>query len=186
MGILLAFAPFIAFAVIERLFGATPGLLSGVAASAVLVARDTLAKGGGAKLLEVGTLLLFSALAIYSMFASPDWSILGVRLCVDAGLLLIVILSLAMGRPFTVQYAREQVPRELWSSPEFIRTNAVITSVWGLAFAIVVGADLVMLFVPELPMRHSIVVTVLALVGAFKFSAWYPDRDRARPQRPVI
>lgn len=186
MGILLAFSPFIAFAVVERLVGPTPGLLAGVAASALLVGRDVVSARGSAKLLEIGTLLLFSALALYSLFAAPNWSILGVRLCVDAGLLLIVIASLAIGRPFTSQYAREQVPAELWSSPEFIRTNTVITSVWAGAFAVLVAADLLMLLRADVPLRVGIVITVLALAGAFKFSAWYPQRRRALEPQPEL
>lgn len=186
MGILLAFSPFIAFAVVERLIGTTPGLLAGVAASALLVGRDFVSARSNVKLLEIGTLLLFSALACYSLFATPNWSIIGVRLCVDAGLLLIVVLSLAIGRPFTLQYAREQVPCALWSSPEFIRTNTVITAVWALAFAILVGADLLMLFRADVPLRVGIVITVLALAGAFKFSAWYPQRRRALDPQPDL
>jgi hypothetical protein len=37
----------------------------------------------------------------------------GVRLRVDAGLLLIVLITLLVGKPFTLQYAREQVPQDL-------------------------------------------------------------------------
>ena len=177
MGILLAFAPHVSFAVVKRPFGATAGLLSGMAASALLVARDALTRGG-AELLEVGTLLLFSALVLYSLLDATSWSILGVRLC-DACLLLIVITSVAAGCP-SLPSTREQVSAEFRSRPEFIRTNTVIASVRTLAFAVVVGADLFVLFVPELPMRHSIVITVLALIGAFGFSAGYPGRGSAR------
>ena len=100
------------------------------------------------------------------------------RLRVDAGLLLIVLTSIALRRPFTLQYARESVPREFWDSPEFLRTNDVISAVWALAFAVMVAADLVMLYMPEIPQRAGIVATILALVGAVKFTGWYPDRRR--------
>jgi hypothetical protein len=40
MGILLAFAPFIAFALVDRLIGATEGLIAGAAVSAALLLRD--------------------------------------------------------------------------------------------------------------------------------------------------
>jgi hypothetical protein len=43
-----------------------------------------------------------------------------------------------------------------------------------------VAADLVLTFAPSVPPRVGIVATVLALVGAFKFTAWYPERVRAR------
>ena len=68
---------------------------------------------------------------------------------------------------------------ELWRSPEFLRTNDVITAVWALAFAALVIADIVLLYVPELPPRFGIIVSILALVGAVKFTAWYPERRSA-------
>ena len=147
--------------------------------SAALLLRDWLSPNRSPKLLEIGTAALFGALALYTLMAHPAWSIMGVRLVVDAGLLLIVVVSIAIRQPFTLQYAREQVPQALWTSREFIRTNDVITAVWALAFAVLVAADVVLLTMPDLPPRFGIIATVLALVGAFKFTGWYPNRAAA-------
>jgi len=89
-----------------------------------------------------------------------------------------VLVSLALRQPFTLQYAREQVPPELWGSPRFVRANYIITAVWAAAFAVLVIADLVLLYLPQVPHRVGIVATILALVGAFKFTSWYPNRKR--------
>jgi hypothetical protein len=40
-------------------------------------------------------------LAIYAVLAGQTWSAISVRLRVDAGLLLMVVVSAAIGRPFT-------------------------------------------------------------------------------------
>ena len=178
MGILLAFAPFLAFALIDRLSGPTEGLIAGAVVSAALLLRD-LIQGRTAKVLEIGTAILFGGLALYALLGRPSWSVVGVRLVVDAGLLLIVLASLVMRRPFTLQYARERVAPELWGEPEFVRTNYVITAVWALAFAVIVVAELVLLYVPDIPPHAGIVAIVLALVGAVKFTGWYPERRRA-------
>ena len=180
MNILLAFAPFIAFAVIDRLVGPSAGLIAGSLVSAALVARDAIAAGRSAKILEIGSLVLFGGLALLSLFGLGAGSIIGVRLCVDAGLLVIVLASMTIGRPFTLQYAREQVAPAFWSSPRFVKTNYVITGVWALAFLLIVVADLVLLYAPELPPRVGVLIIVAALVGAVKFTAWYPDRIAAR------
>lgn len=129
MGIMLAFAPFIVFAIVDRLVGSTDGLVAGAVVSAALLLRDWLTPGRSAKVLEIGTLLLFGGLALYALLGGANWSIVGVRLRVDAGLLAIVLISMAIGRPFTMQYAREEVAPEFWDSPEFRRTNYVITGV---------------------------------------------------------
>ena len=53
-------------------------------------------------------MFLFGGLAVYALLGGPAWTVIGVRLRVDAGLLLIVLASMAVGRPFTLQYARER------------------------------------------------------------------------------
>lgn len=179
MGILLAFAPFIVFIVVERLVVVTTGLISAAAIAAFLLLRGVLTHKS-LKVLELGTLILFGGLAIYAKLANPTWSIIAVRLRVDAGLLLVVLLSLALRKPFTLQYAREQASPEIWSSPQFIRTNYIITAVWATAFAIMVIAEAAILYMPGLPKRVGIIVTVLAIYGAFRFTDSYPKRVRQR------
>jgi hypothetical protein len=175
---LLAFAPFIAFAALDRLVGPVEGMFVAFAVSAALLIRDW-SQGRGAKVLEIGTAALFGALGCYALLANPAWSLWGVRLVVDSGLLLIVLVSIAIRQPFTLQYARERVAENVQRSGEFVRTNYVITGVWALAFAIMAAADLAMIWMPDLPARFGIIATVLALFGAFKFTGWYPERRRA-------
>ena len=59
----------------------------------------------------------------------------------------------------------------------------VVTAVWALAFAVMVAADCLLLYAPDVPPRIGIVVTILAIVSAFKFTSWYPDRVRSQPVR---
>ena len=90
MTLLLAFAPFIAFVVIERLVSVPEGLGAGAIVAAALLARDLVTPGRAIKLLEIGTVLLFGALTVYALSNDVQWSIAAVRLRVDAGLMLIV------------------------------------------------------------------------------------------------
>ncbi len=103
MGMLLALAPFIVFAVIDRLVGVSPGLLAAAAVSAALLLRDWITPNRSPKILEIGTMILFGSLALYSVFGGPTGSILSVRLSVDTGLLLIVLVSMCIRRPFTLR-----------------------------------------------------------------------------------
>ncbi len=180
MGILLAFTPFIVFAVLDRIVGPAEALGAGAAVSAALIVRDLVASGRSVKILEAGTFVLFAGLALYTLMSGVTWSVIGVRLCVDAGLLLVVLASMAAGSPFTLQYARDQVAPEFWNRPEFLRTNYVITGAWALAFAVMVLAELALLYLPGLPPRAGVAVIVLALVGAVKFTGWYPEREKRR------
>jgi hypothetical protein len=177
MQILLAFAPFLVFAVVDRLAGSTPGLIAGAVFALLLLGRDWLIQKRTPKILDIGTSVLFCGLAVFFLLGRPTWSVIGVRLCVDIGLFLIVLISLAVGKPFTLQYAREMVGRELWNNPEFRRTNFVISSVWALAFAVMVLAEFAILFL-QLPQRAGVITIILTLVGAVKFTGWYPDHRR--------
>ena len=176
MGILIAFAPFIVFAIVDRLVGSSAGLIAGAATSLILTTWDFVSRGRSAKILEIGTFVLFAGLAIYTYVAQPAWSVIGVRLLVDTGLFLIVLVSMVIGKPFTLQYARETVDPQYWDRPEFIHTNYVITAAWALAFAVMVLAELALLYLPGMSHRFGVVVIIVALIAAVKFTGWYPER----------
>jgi hypothetical protein len=142
-----------------------------------LIGREILI-GHSAKILEVGTCILFGGLAIYAYLSNANWPVVGVKLAVDIGLLVIVLFSLVIGRPFTIQYARESVPRELWDSPQFLQTNRVITLVWLAAFAALIVADVILLYMPGVPHKVGVLLTIGALYGAYKFTMAYPDRAK--------
>ncbi len=174
MNILLAFAPFFAFAVVSHLAGISAGLAAGAVSALLLVVRDALA-GRRAKWLEIGTTVLFGALALYALRMQPAWSLAQVRLLVDCGLLAIVLGSMLARMPFTLQYAYESVAPEFWQRPEFIRKNYVITGVWAAAFAAMVLADLVM----QTRQGAGVLMTVLAITCAVKFTQRYAGRVSA-------
>jgi len=184
MGILLGFLPFIAFALLDRWIGLVAALAVAAAISAVFLVRDALGAGRTVKLLEVGTVLLFGGLALWTGLAHHRGSVIEMRLYVDGGLLAIVLVSLAVRQPFTLQYAKEQTPPEVWRNPAFLHVNDVITAGWAAAFAAMVAADLLMLYVPAVPLWVGIAVTVAALLAAVRFTLWYTARVRARRAPP--
>ena len=176
---LLAFAPFLVFAVAHRFFGSEISLATGAAVALSVLLWDVIVKHA-AKILDVGTTVLFSGLALYAFVAHPAWPVIAVRLCVDSGLLLIVLVSILAGKPFTLQYAREQVAPEFWNSPVFRRTNFVISWAWAAAFAVMVVTELALLYLPNLPQRAGMAVIIVALIAAVKFTGWYPEHLKNR------
>lgn len=180
MNMLLGFIPFAVFALAERIFGMVGALAAAATVSLAVMLRDGL-KGRSPKLLEVGSALLFGSLALWAYVGSDTWTILEVRLRVDAGLFLIVIVSLAVRRPFTMAYAKEQVPSELWASPNFLHANNVISCAWAGAFLVIGVADIVMLYAPNLPLSAGIITTVAALTAAYQFTDWYANKARSAP-----
>lgn len=179
MSILLSLSPFAVFFVLMRLHSPIAGLVGALAASLLLCARMRW-RGEAVRILEVGSLVLFGVLTAYTWVAAPEWTVATVRLAVDAGLLAIVLVSLAIGRPFTLQYARERVPEAYWAMPLFLTTNRIITMVWAGAFAALVAADAAAEWVPAVPLWVDVAGSVAAFAAAVWFSRWYPAAVQRR------
>lgn len=179
MSILLSLSPFAVFFVVMRLRSPMAGLIGALAVSLLLCARMR-GRGEAVKILEVGSLVLFGLLTAYTWLAAPRWTVATVRLAVDAGLLAIVVVSLGIGRPFTLQYARERVPEQFWEMPIFLTTNRIITAVWAGAFAVLVAADAAAEWLPAVPLWLDVAASIAAFVGAVWFTRWYPAMVRRR------
>ena len=180
MSVLLGLSPFIVFFALMRLVSPVAGLVGALAASMLLCLGMRL-RGASVKVLEVGSVALFGLLTAYTLVAAPHWTVATVRLAVDAGLLAIVLISLAIGRPFTLQYARERVAEQFWASPIFMAVNRAITWVWAGSFAVLVAADAAAEYVPAIPLWVDVAVSVAAFGSAVSFTRWYP----AKVQRAV-
>ena len=181
MGLLLAFSPFLAFLAGERLLGLVPALCAGCAVALALVARGRLRGAREAKVLELGTALLFGALAACAAFMTDvAWSVGLVRLVVDAGLMLLVLAGIALRRPFTLDLARARVDAQRAATPEFMRLNQQISAAWACAFGVLALADLVLILQPAWPLAIPIVIGAAGLVAAFEFTRWWPARVTGR------
>ncbi|WP_420995766.1 hypothetical protein ACKI2N_019550 [Cupriavidus sp. 30B13] len=181
MGMLLGFAPFIAFFVAMRRISPLAGLAAALVVSLLLCLRSW-RRGESLKVLELGSLALFGLLLAYTLAAAPGWTVATVRLAVDGGLLAVVVVSLAIGKPFTLQYAREQVAPELWNSPRFLAVNRHITLAWAAALAVMVAADAAAEYVSAIPLWVDVAVSVAALAGAALFTIRYPAAVRRAAQ----
>jgi hypothetical protein len=177
--ILLGFAPYIAFFVALKLVAVETALWAAACVALLIAGRNWL-QSGFPKVLEIGSVVVFTAVAAFTAVEHWHWTLTGVRLAVDSGLLAIVLASLAIDRPLTLQYARERVPEKVWNSPFFLSVNRRITWVWAAAFAALVAAHAIVVFVPGAPVSLDIAVTVLALFGAFRFTQQYPESVRRR------
>lgn len=86
--------------------------------------------------LSWGTIIYFVGLLIATFFVQGNWLEIHTYLLANAALAAIAWVSLLINLPFTLQYAREQVPEKFWQAPLFIRINQILTSVWALAFTL--------------------------------------------------
>ncbi|MFJ8012209.1 hypothetical protein [Streptomyces sp. NPDC096339] len=160
-------------------------VLSLATAVALVVAGHLINRGRSWKLLEVADVVFFAAMALLGALASEGtlrWLETYAGEVANLSLTVIAFGSMAVRMPFTLQYAREEVDPSLWHTRTFLRTNYLITGVWGLAFlvAAIAGAygDLV-LHNPN-NIWTGWIIQILAIVAALRFTAWYPEVARSR------
>lgn len=172
----LGFAPFLAFALVEKLVGIVPGLATGFVVSLALVGWEA-ARTRSFNILEAGSAVIFGGLTLLVVSRNQTWSVWQVRLFVDAGLALVVFLSILFGRPFTLQHARTSATADARRDPAFMRHNTILSGVWGLAF---VGLALIDLYMTTsgAPDRRGIVLTLGILAIAARLTQSYVRKLR--------
>ncbi|MCB1006471.1 MAG: hypothetical protein R2699_16500 [Acidimicrobiales bacterium] len=191
---IVSFGPWIAVWVLTSNSSYIPGLLVATALAAGLLVFDRY-EGRSTKLLNVGTLVVMAGVTIVGVVTDASWMDTWLSPILNGFLLLIMVASVAVGRPFTMEYAKESAPPEVWDTPAFRHINTMITWVWIAAVAAMfVGAIVVALLqsgdiVTDPQTQKSIEswanwgVTIVALVVAMKFTGWYPDAYKERQQR---
>ncbi|MFD5427888.1 hypothetical protein [Streptomyces sp. NPDC127084] len=179
-------APWIVFALLSGPGRFEVAVLIALGISIVFVVLGrVLHPGTSFKILEVADVVFFAVLAIVGVAVSEathQWLETYADEVANAALALIAFGSMAARVPFTVQYAREQVDPEYWSTPAFLRTNYVITAVWGLTFLVAAASGCVGDLVIRDPdnIWTSWIIPILAIIVALRFTEWYPGYVRAK------
>lgn len=141
-------------------------------------------RGGTPKLLEYSDVVYFTGMTVLVAFASPgtrSWLELWGGEVANIALVVIVLGSILVRQPFTLQYAREDVPQELWHTPEFLRVNYLISWVWAIAFVIEAASG----WYGDAVLRNpnnlwtGWIIQTFPMVVAAQFTIWYPNRLRA-------
>ena len=179
MMIFLILAPYAAFTLL-MLAGSPVASLLAAAAICLLVIGVDVFRGRSVKLLGAGSAILFASLGGYLTLIDPGLSPSALKLAVDCGMLAIALLSLAIRFPFTLQYAREVVDAKTADLPGFLTANYLITAVWALAFLLMLMANLLMIYLPGMPLWSGLAIAFAARNTALYFTRWYPRYRRAK------
>lgn len=182
MMLFLIVAPFGTLALL-MLVASAPVSLFGAAAVALAVIAFDLAHGRSIKVLPAGTAILFAALGCYVALVDGEFSRSAIRFTIDAGVLAIALISIALRAPFTLQYAREHVDAETAELPGFLHANYIITYVWTAAFVLMLITDMLMIYAPSLSLWIGLAIAFAARNAAAYFTKWYPDYRRAQAAR---
>ena len=184
MTIFLILAPYGAFTFLMLVTSATVSVFAASAICLATVAIDV-AQGRSVKILAAGSAIVFAAIGLYLALRDPALGTLGVKLSVDVGIFVISLGSMLLRRPFTLQYAVESVPAETAAMPGFLYANYVITGAWTAAALLMAAANIVLLYVPGLPLWSSLAVAFAARNSAIYFTKWYPEYRQIKYGTPA-
>jgi hypothetical protein len=151
---------------------------------AVVILAINWITGSSPKMLEYSDVVYFAGLAVVVAFAdagTKDWLELWGGEVANAALLVITLGSVLIRKPFTLQYAREDTPREYWDQPEFLRVNYLISWVWVAAFAIEAASGLYgdAVLHDSNNIWTGWIIQTFPLIVAAQFTIWYPNRLQA-------
>jgi hypothetical protein len=185
MMIFLILLPFGVFSLLMLATAAETALLSSAATGLAVIAWDAF-RGRQVKMLGAGSVVLFLGLGLYLALIDASLSASAIKLTVDAGVLAIALVSLAIRHPFTLQYALEVVDAETAVLPGFIKANYIITWAWAACMVLMMAGNILMIYLPGLPIWAGIAIAFAARNTAVYFTRWYPDYRRAKFATPSV
>lgn len=91
-------------------------------------------------------------------------------------------ISLLIKKPFTMQYAKLEVPKEFWKTLFFLRINKIMTITFGVCFLCLTLINIFKLYNPGVVIYSVMLYSILILQIAFRkwFPPWYQRRYNQR------
>jgi hypothetical protein len=175
----LILAPYGVFTLLMLVSSPVLSVFAAAAICLMVIGFDVL-RGRAIKMLGASSAILFGALGGYLTWIDPGLSGSAIKVTVDCGVFTISLLSLLMRFPFTLQYAREAVDADTAALPGFMAVNYIITSAWTLAFLLMLIANVLMIYLPGLPLWSGLAIAFAARNSALYFTKWYPEYRRAK------
>jgi hypothetical protein len=174
---LLVFAPWIAFLVIAG--GSLFRLELGIIVAAILTVVMIVTRLHRGVIMWVG-IIFFSYALVAVVLLNNMWTVRHMGILANGALAAGTWVSIAMRRPFTLEYAREHTDPSLWNSPLFLQTNYLLTLMWAVAFSINAALAWQKSVAPAMPGWAYESISYGLLVSAMFISTWYPQYVRGR------
>jgi hypothetical protein len=105
----------------------------------------------------------------------------GMGIIANGFLAAIIWLTILVGKPFTLQYARADLPRERWDDPGLARSCQFIAIVWGLLLTLSTSISFFRVLNPGLyPGWVYASISIGTIIGGTIFTQVYKQRRRSQ------
>jgi hypothetical protein len=178
MSQLRSFAPWIAYPIAAAVFDWRVG--AGIALSLCLAGLVRVGRAATSDVFAVAAAVFFAGLTAVA-FADPTSLVHRFVPALTPGTLAVAAaMSIVVGRPFTVAFAKRVAPPEFWDTPMFTHINIVLTAVWATSFA--VTATITAAVLATAPHAFGILIgaQIAGFVVPMRISRHYPQAVRAR------
>jgi hypothetical protein len=179
LSLLFAFAPWIAFLILAG--PSLPRLKIAVIVSSLITIVMWAGKFHRGIILWAGV-IFFSWALVAVVGLEHMWTIRHLGVLSNGALAAGTIISVLIKNPFTLEYAKEKTPPERWSSPLFIRTNYIITEVWGVVFLMNVLLNYLKMNAPHTDKWVYEVVSYSFMLAAVLFTTFYAELTKSRAE----
>jgi hypothetical protein len=137
------------------------------------------------KVLDAATVVFFAAMVIAALATSrSDAAALDryAQALSSGALGLIALGSILVGHPFTVDYAKEQTPPQVWHTTAFKKVNLVLTAVWAVVFLVCAGLGLISVHVHTKGLQDWLnwYIPIALIIIGIRVNSWYPAHVRSQ------
>jgi hypothetical protein len=180
--VFLGFVPWIVFSIVAGPSTWVWAAFAALACSLVLAVPDW-RRSRSISILDAAALVFFAVLLVLG--AVLDRAALQpiedrAQLLSSVVIAVVALGSLAVGRPFTEFYAKQQSPPEVWNTPTFKKINRVLTGLWGGVFVVNALCDVAVGYWGASPDLFTWVIPIVIIVVAVRITGWYPDHVTGR------
>lgn len=124
---------------------------------------------------------LFFGFALISIVWKENmWVIQRLGILANGTLYATTLLTMILGKPFTADYAKADVPPEMWQSGGFIRSCYMTTSVWSLVFLLNLLAAIISYYDKRLVRSHVEIFNYSVLLSGVIYTCTYTRIKRRR------
>ena len=171
LSLLLTFLPWIVFKAILLIPGFDELLMLklGITAAALICAYQSYT-GVNKGIIAWGTMSFFGVSLVMVVGLSNVWYMFHLGVFSNGTLALLTWISILLGKPFTLSYAKQYADPKVWDSPRFIHKNYMIAAAWGMSFTIALVDSLIRLQYPGIPWFVSEFIDDLSMIAAIYYT----------------
>jgi hypothetical protein len=148
----------------------------------------------GWKMLRQGFILQWATTAFFLFCSLSLYGFRWVWLATHMGIIAngfldgVIWFTVLTGKPFTLQYARAELPREQWNNEGLIRSCRIIAIFWGTILLVPIALGAFRLFHPHaLSDRFSLCLSLSCIAIGTGFTTFYKQlKRRQRENMPKV